>query len=573
MDASTTSFSDTATSALQTATATPEVPPSDSVPAHHASPVVAFIIGLAIILLASILNAAGLNLTKLDHVRTSAIPKSARRQDWLRPLWLLGMLLYILSQLIGSTLALEYMRAEYVAPLGSTSLIFNFLFAKFLVNTPVTKTDIYGTIIVIIGVIGIVAFGSINSGLATETDAKHLTELWSRGNWLAYSFFMFFALLSLYVFTSHLDQVLAARADLTAEPFAGMRARAGGLITPPTFAGKVLAFWDNAMMWTREKLELWTAAHNDKRIAWTLGIGWACCGGGLAGATLVFAKASVKLISGAMSHENTGNQFGHASVIFTFIFLAVTAVCQIICLNKGLAVYDSTLVVPVFYGVYTGLGFLDSLIFNDEVDAYPSWGLFLIFCAMIVLVSGVVLLTYKKPEPKAAAPSSGVPPRGRGHRSATKATFVTPGLEEEEALQQGADAEHDDAAMWQLGDASDDEDESGGVRSPRSPRSPRLQPSSPRAQRTASGKSLTLTANANASQRSLPRSRRRSRGEGEEAGMLSQDHDDDDEVEARRRTSSSSDSDATLTRPDAATYIDDDAFGAWEAAPAGKART
>lgn len=67
---------------------------------------------------------------------------------------------------------------------------------------------------------------------------------------------------------------------------------------------------------------------------------------------------SVKLISGAVSHENTGNQFGHASVVFTFIFLAATAVCQIICLNKGLAVYDSTLVVPVFYGVYTGLGYV-----------------------------------------------------------------------------------------------------------------------------------------------------------------------------------------------------------------------
>lgn len=66
----------------------------------------------------------------------------------------------------------------------------------------------------------------------------------------------------------------------------------------------------------------------------------------------------VKLISGAVSHENTGNQFGHASVVFTFIFLAVTAICQIICLNKGLAVYDSTLVVPVFYGVYTGLGYV-----------------------------------------------------------------------------------------------------------------------------------------------------------------------------------------------------------------------
>jgi|HubBroStandDraft_3_1064219.scaffolds.fasta_scaffold764430_1 hypothetical protein len=40
----------------------------DRVPARDANPVVAFIIGLAIILLASILNAAGLNLTKLDHV-------------------------------------------------------------------------------------------------------------------------------------------------------------------------------------------------------------------------------------------------------------------------------------------------------------------------------------------------------------------------------------------------------------------------------------------------------------------------------------------------------------------------
>jgi hypothetical protein len=82
---------------------------------RHAKPVIAFIIGLSIIILASVLNAAGLNLTKLDHVlasspylwrpheliatrlqvRTRAIPKSARKRDWLRPLWLLGMLLYM----------------------------------------------------------------------------------------------------------------------------------------------------------------------------------------------------------------------------------------------------------------------------------------------------------------------------------------------------------------------------------------------------------------------------------------------------------------------------------------------
>ena len=48
------------------------VPVPVPVPGHpsvrHGSPVVAFIIGLSIIILASVLNAAGLNLTKLDHV-------------------------------------------------------------------------------------------------------------------------------------------------------------------------------------------------------------------------------------------------------------------------------------------------------------------------------------------------------------------------------------------------------------------------------------------------------------------------------------------------------------------------
>jgi len=64
----------------------------------------------------------------------------------------------------------------------------------------------------------------------------------------------------------------------------------------------------------------------------------------------------VKLISGSLSHENTGNQLGHLAPILTFISLAFTAVLQIVCLNRALEIYDSTLVVPVFYGVYTATG-------------------------------------------------------------------------------------------------------------------------------------------------------------------------------------------------------------------------
>lgn len=86
-----------------------------------------FIIGLFITLGASIVNALGLNITKLDFTRQELLPAAQRTRASTRLLWWLGLGLYIASQVVGSTLALEYLRAEWVAPLGSTSLIFNFI--------------------------------------------------------------------------------------------------------------------------------------------------------------------------------------------------------------------------------------------------------------------------------------------------------------------------------------------------------------------------------------------------------------------------------------------------------------
>lgn len=169
-------------------------------------------------------------------------------------------------------------------------------------------------------------------------------------------------------FTSVLDDILATRADITAVPFSGNRQSDQQKRT--TALGKVGNLWGSLMHRIRDILELWTGPKDDKTVAWTLGIGWACCGGGLAGGTLVFAKATVKLLSGSLSHENPGNQFGHAAPIFTIILLVITAVLQIVCLNRGLKVYDSTLVVPVFYGVYTAAGYVSPEVSTWDTCSY-----------------------------------------------------------------------------------------------------------------------------------------------------------------------------------------------------------
>jgi drug/metabolite transporter (DMT)-like permease len=99
------------------------------------------------------------------------------------------MILYIASQVLGSTIALQYLRAEYVAPLGSSSLIFNFVFAYLLVGTQITRQDIFGTLVIVLGVVGVVLFG--NNRAETEFDTENLTlallkELWGRKQWIIY---------------------------------------------------------------------------------------------------------------------------------------------------------------------------------------------------------------------------------------------------------------------------------------------------------------------------------------------------------------------------------------------------
>ncbi len=103
---------------------------------------------------------------------------------------------------------------------------------------------------------------------------------------------MSLSLALLYKFATQLNLVLSSRSDLSGLPFAGMSAR-----TPKALPGGLLirikGLWNWSMIWVAEKLEEWTAGKDDKVIAWTLGIGWACAGGGLAGECLVFAKATL----------------------------------------------------------------------------------------------------------------------------------------------------------------------------------------------------------------------------------------------------------------------------------------
>ncbi|KAI8578362.1 hypothetical protein K450DRAFT_247536 [Umbelopsis ramanniana AG] len=319
-----------------------------------------FVIGFLVSLGASTLNALGLNLLKLDHVRNAKKLDTEQRHDCGRPMWHFGLYLYIASQLIGSTIALNYLKTQWVAPLGSAALIFNFIFAKMLVGTNIERKDILGTFVVVASVIWIVVFGGINGGDDPEANLS-LDSL--KALYLRPLFAVYFGILNLITLT--------------------------GLVF------SIYASWLISNDRRRSRLYILRDLPNDtmKKL---VGICMSIVGGLLASETLLLAKSGVKLF--VISVSTGDNQFTDSISIFILIALLVTAILQVYCLNTSLKLHSSMVVVPTFYGTYTCMGLINSMIYMDEIGTYPAWAIVLVLIGVAFLIYGVMLLSAEKTE-------------------------------------------------------------------------------------------------------------------------------------------------------------------------------
>ncbi|KAI9007468.1 hypothetical protein CLU79DRAFT_778493 [Phycomyces nitens] len=318
------------------------------------------VIGIFVSLAASFLDALGLNILKLDHVKESKRDADQQRNDCGRPLWHIGLYTYIGSQLIGSTIALNYLKTQWVAPLGSAALIFNFIFAKMLVGTKITPKDGLGTCVVVASVIWIVVFGGMYNGDDPEENIslENLKTLFMRP-----IFIIYFSALNII-----------------------------------TISGLIFAIWSRWALAdsSRKRRNPLFAGMKDKKMRRLIGLMFSLDGGMLASETLLLAKSGVKLFT--LSVSSQVNQFTDNTSRFVILALIVTAVLQVYCLNSALKLYSSVVVVPVFYGTYTALGLVNTIIYLDEISHYPGWAIALVFGGIGVLIYGVYLLS-SKPDP------------------------------------------------------------------------------------------------------------------------------------------------------------------------------
>ncbi|GJJ67823.1 magnesium transporter [Entomortierella parvispora] len=347
-----------------------------------------FVIGFAVSLVASVMNAAGLNLLKLDHVRNSALAQDRQRNECGRPMWHIGLYLYVASQLAGSTIALNFLKTQWVAPLGSIALIFNFVFAKILVGTQITRQDVYGTIVVMASVVWIVVFGGMNSGGDIE-DTLTLADL--KALFSRVVFIIYFSILNAIIF-SFLALGMYAYWAISLDDDSGQMRKNMKTKLTQLLGKNRLARASGLTLEGDEGLE---AEARDQRLKKVVAMIMSSCGGLLASETLLLAKSGVKLITSTLAGQN---QFTDNLSYFILFVLVFTAILQVYCLNTALKLYDSVLVVPTFYGFYTAFGLVNSTIYLNQLGSYEPWVLLLVLLGIASLIYGVRMLSAPKPE-------------------------------------------------------------------------------------------------------------------------------------------------------------------------------
>lgn len=94
---------------------------------------------LLIAIIASMTQAFGISLQRRSHLLVDPTTPLYKR-----PLWISGFLIYTISNLIGSTCTIGYLPIVILAPVGAIGLVFNAIFAKWILGDPFTKRTVFG---------------------------------------------------------------------------------------------------------------------------------------------------------------------------------------------------------------------------------------------------------------------------------------------------------------------------------------------------------------------------------------------------------------------------------------------
>ncbi|KAF4215145.1 hypothetical protein CNMCM8980_008742 [Aspergillus fumigatiaffinis] len=277
-------------------------------------------VGVIVGLISTSLQAIGLTLQRKSHIlEDEKHPYDLRRPPYKRRRWQLGMLMFVVSNIVGSTIQITTLPLPVLSTLQASGLVFNTIFATLVLGEAFTRYSFIGTILVCIGAVLIAVFGAIATQFRTLDggDSRHCA--------------------------GHSARLKIAQASR---------------LSAPLKAYKYWTYLDSAYTNVPEP-----------------------------------SKSAVELlVRTIVDRVNQFNRWQSWVILLAMITLALT---QLYFLHRGLKLCSTSILYPFVFCIYNIIAILDSLIYFRQLSQLAGFHAGLIALGTVVLLSGVLCLSWR----------------------------------------------------------------------------------------------------------------------------------------------------------------------------------
>ena len=266
-------------------------------------------------------------------VGTTTLSQTRKRRVWKRPLWRIGLCMFIGANLFGSGIQITTLPLVILAPLQASGLIFNTLLAALILHERLTWTSLIGTLWVAVGATLVAAYGALDEP-TTHTLAQ-LIHLYSRMAFLVWA----------------------------------------ACIQPCIIVALLLA----------------AAFVRGSQVVRGLLLG--AVSGVLSADTLLLAKTAVELLLRTLLQGE--NQFNALSAWVIVVGIVVLALVQLYCLNSGLRCCSTSILYPLVFCVYNITAIANGLIYYDQTVRLSKTQVLAVAVGTAVLLAGVGCLSWR----------------------------------------------------------------------------------------------------------------------------------------------------------------------------------
>lgn len=315
-------------------------------------------------IVSSLCQSVGLTLQRQSHIMEDHKPSSdSYRPPHRRARWRVGLLLFLIANVLGSSVQITTLPLVVLSPLQAVGLVFNSICATVILHEPFTVFSLVGTGLVSLGALLIAAFGAIEEPNHSLNELLVLMKRKPFVLWMAFTAVLVLGIMGAIKAVS--------RKRLSSKRRASISSGYSTLTEDDVTTGEL----------------------RDSPTTVLIGLLYGGISGILSAHSLLFAKSGVELLLRAMTSGLGDLQRWQSwAIVACFLTLAVT---QLMFLNKGLRLCSTSILYPLVFCVYNIITIVNGLVYFQQLERLSSLQIVLVVLGALLVFAGVVALSWR----------------------------------------------------------------------------------------------------------------------------------------------------------------------------------